>query len=41
MPYHRHPPGGKAREPWRRVSVEEALEAVDAFAAEQRSAGRL
>jgi hypothetical protein len=31
MPYHRHPPRGKAREPWRRVSVEEALEAVDAL----------
>ena len=41
MPYHRHPPGAKAREPWRRVSVEEALEGIDALAAEQRNAGRL
>lgn len=41
MPYHRHPPGGKGREPWRYASVEEALEGVDALAAEQRSAGRL
>ncbi len=40
MPYHRHPPGGGGRKPWRYVSVEEALEGVDALAAEQRSAGR-
>jgi len=41
MPYHRHPPGEKAREPWRHVSVEEALESAEVLAAEQRSAGRL
>jgi hypothetical protein len=41
MPYHRHPPGSEAREPWRRVSVEEALEDVNAVAAEQRRAGQL
>lgn len=41
MPYHRHPPGGKAREPWRHVSVEEALDGVEALAAEQRRSGRL
>jgi hypothetical protein len=41
MPYHRHPPSSKAREPWRRVSVEEALENVDVLATEERRAGRL
>jgi hypothetical protein len=41
MPYHCHPPAGQARQPWRYVSVEEALEGVDALAVEQRSAGRL
>jgi hypothetical protein len=41
MPYHRHPPGGNTREPWRRVSAEEALEGVDALVAAERRAGRL
>lgn len=41
IPYHRHPPHGDAREPWRRVSVEGALEDVDALVAEERRVGRL
>ncbi len=41
MPYHRHPPGAKGREPWRRVTAEEALEGVDLLVAEERRAGRL
>jgi hypothetical protein len=41
MPYHRHPPGGNTREPWQRVSAEEALEGVDALVAAERRAGRL
>ena len=41
MPYHRHPPDGKAREPWRRVSPEEALGDVDALVAGERIAGLL
>ncbi len=41
MAYHRHPAGSKGREPWRRVTAEEALEGVDVLAAKERRAGRL
>lgn len=41
MPYHRHPPHGKGREPWRLVSPEEALDDIDALVALEESAGRL
>lgn len=41
MPYHRHPPRGEEREPWRLVSPEEALEEVEALIAEEEEAGRL
>lgn len=41
MPYHRHPPGSKERERWRRISPEEALAEVGALVAEEERAGRL
>lgn len=41
MPYHRHRPDCRAREPWRRVSPEEVLEAIEALAADERVIERL
>ncbi len=41
MPYHRHPPRGEEREPWRLVSPEEALEEVESLIAEEEEAGQL
>jgi hypothetical protein len=41
MPYHRHPPNGRAREPWRRVSPEEVLDAVETLAAEEQAIRQL
>ncbi len=41
MAYHRHPPDGEGREPWRLVSPEEVLDDIDALVAEEQDAGRL
>jgi hypothetical protein len=41
MPFHHHPSGSDAREQWRLVSPEEALDEVEALIAEEESAGHL